>query len=91
MKIKEEKKAKGVKKCVIKKSLTFEDYEKCLFSEEKLMRDMNIFRTKYHDVYSTTVNKIALSANDDKRIIKPDKIDTLALRLVSSNETIYNE
>ena len=91
MRIDEEKKAKGVKKCVIKKTLTLEDYKKCLFSEEKLMRDMNIFRTKYHDIYSTTVNKIALSANDDKRIIKPDKIDTLALRPVSSNETIYNE
>ena len=34
MKIKEEKKAKGVKKWVIKKSLTSEDYEKCLFSEK---------------------------------------------------------
>ena len=76
---------------MIKKTLTLEDYKKCLFSEEKLMRDMNIFRTKYHDIYSTTVNKIALSANNDKRIIKPGKIDTLALRLVSSNETIYNE
>ena len=84
MKIEEEKKAKGVKKCVIKKSLTLEDYEKCLFSEKKLMKDMNIFRTKYHDVYSTTVNKIALSSNDDKRIIKPNKIDTLALRLVTT-------
>ena len=84
MKIEEEKKAKGVKKCVIKKTLTSEDYEKCLFSEKKLMRDMNIFRTKYHDVYSTTVNKIALSANDDKRIIKPNKIDTFALRPVTT-------
>ena len=86
MRIDEEKKAKGVKKCVIKKSLTTEDFKKCLFSEKKLMKDMNIFQTKYHDVYSTTVNKIALSANDDKKIIKPDKIDTLALRLDSSNE-----
>ena len=33
-KIKEEKKAKGVKKSVIEKSLSFEDYKKCLFSEE---------------------------------------------------------
>ena len=91
MRIDEEKKAKGVKKCVIKKSLTLKDYEKCLFSEKKLMKDMNIFRTKYHDVYLRNVNKIALSANDDKRIIKPDKIDTLALRLDSSNGTIYCE
>ena len=47
---------------------------------------MNIFRSKYHDVYSTTVNKIALSSKDDKRIIRPDKINTLALRPVLNNE-----
>ena len=90
VKIKEENKATGVKKCVIKNSITNEHYEKCLFSEEKQMRDMNIFQTKNHDVYSTTVNKVALSADDDKRIIKPNKIDTLGLRLVSSNEIICN-
>ena len=80
MKIEEEKKAKGVKKCVIKKNLTLEDYKKCLFPEEKQMRQMNIFRTKNHDVYSTTVNKVALSANDDKRLVCKNKINTLALR-----------
>ena len=31
----ETRKAKGVKKNVIKKSLSFKDYKKCLFSEEK--------------------------------------------------------
>ena len=76
----ETRKAKGVKDCVIKKSLSFEDYKKCLFSEEKLMREMNIFRIKNHDIYSTTVNKVALSPNDDKRLICENKIDTLALR-----------
>ena len=43
---------------------------------------MNIFRSKNHDIYSTTVNKVALSAIDDKRIICPNKINTLALRPV---------
>ena len=77
---KEERKAKGVKKSVIKKTLSFEDYKKCLFSKEKVMRKMNIFRSKNHDIYSTTINKVALSANDDKRLICENKIDTLALR-----------
>ena len=84
------RKAKGVKKNVIKKTLTFEDYKRCLFSEEKVLREMNIIRSKNHEIYSMNVNKIALSANDDKRIMCPNKIDTLALRPVSSNETIYN-
>ena len=49
-------KAKGVKTKVIKNSLSFEDYKKCLFSEEKLMREMNIFRSQNHDIYSLSVN-----------------------------------
>ena len=79
-KIDEIRKAKGVKKNVIKKSLTFEDYKKCLFSEEKVMKEMNIIRSQNHDIYSMNVNKVALSANDDKRLICPNKIDTKALR-----------
>ena len=76
-------KAKGVKDCVIKKSLPFEDYKKCLFTEEKIMREMNIIRSQNHDIYSMTVNKVALSANDDKRLICPNKINTLALRPIT--------
>ena len=76
----ETRKAKGVKKNVIKKSLSFEDYKKCLFSEEKIMKEMNIIRSQNHDIYSMTVNKVALSANDDKRLICKNKINTLALR-----------
>ena len=75
----EERKAKGVKKSVIENYLSFEDYKKSVFSGEKLMRVMNIFRTKNHNVYSTTVNKVALSPNDDKRLICSNKINTLAL------------
>ena len=44
------------------------------------MRTMNIIRSENHDIYSKKVNKIALSANDDKRHICEDKINTLALR-----------
>ena len=76
----ETRKAKGVKKNVIKKSLSFEDYKKCLFSEEKVMKEMNIIRCQNHDIFSMTVNKVALSANNDKRLICENKINTLALR-----------
>ena len=41
---------------------------------------MNIIRSENHEIYSMTVNKLALSANDDKRMIYSNKIDTLALR-----------
>ena len=84
----ETRKAKGVKKNVIKKSLSFEDYKNCLFSEDKVMKEMNIIRSQNHDIYSMTVNKVALSANDDKRLIGSNKINTLALRPEKINRTI---
>ena len=75
----ETRKAKGVKKNVIKKSLLVEVYRKCLFTEE-VMREMNTMRIKNHEIFSLTVNKVARSANDNKRVICKNKIDTLALR-----------
>ena len=35
---KEDKKAKGTKKCVIKKMIKFNDYKKCLFNDEVILR-----------------------------------------------------
>ena len=80
----DKRKAKGVKKNVIKKSLSSDDYKKCLFTEDELMKEMNIIRSQNHDIYSMTVNKVPLSANDDKRLICPNKINTLALRPITN-------
>ena len=75
---KEEKKCKGIKKSVIKKNISHEDYRECLFCKKTQMRKMNVIRSHKHEIFSETVNKIALSANDDKRIIMEDNISTLA-------------
>ena len=74
------KKCKGIKKNIVKKTLDFDDYVKCLFSGEKEMRKMNIIRSEKHDIYSKEVNKIAVSNEDDKRVVLNDKIKTLAVR-----------
>ena len=74
------KKFKGIKKNVVKKAIEFEDYVECLFSGEKQMRSMKIIRSENHDIYSKEVNKIALSNEDDKRMVIEDKVKTLALR-----------
>jgi len=42
------------------------------------MRKMNVVRSHFHDVYTEEVNKVALSAEDDKRVIMVDGIQTLA-------------
>ena len=74
----EEKKCKGVKKAVVKKNITFSDYKNCLFDGKEFYRNMNIIRAHEHTLYSERVNKIALSHQDDKRIILNDSIRTLA-------------
>jgi len=74
----ETKKCKGVKKAVIQKSITHEDYKDCLFTRCEQLRRMNVIRSHLHEVYTEEINKIALSANDDKRVIQDDGISTLA-------------
>ena len=74
----EVKKGKGIKKEVIKKKIKFNNYKECLLTGEKQYRKMNVIRSHLHDVYTETINKVALSADDDKRIICKDKISTLA-------------
>ena len=71
---KEDKKAKGTKKCVIKKMIKFNDYKKCLLNDEVILKSQQRFISKKHDVYTENINKIALSNNDDKRIVSSDKI-----------------
>ena len=71
---KEDKKAKGTKKCVIKRMIKFDDYKKCLLNDEVILKSQQRFRSKGHDVYAENINKIALSSNDDKRLIASDKI-----------------
>ena len=75
---KEEKKCKGIKKSVIKNNISLENYKECLWSQKPQMRKMNVLRSHGHEIFSETVNKIALSSNDDKRIIMEDKISTFA-------------
>ena len=74
----QEKKCKGVKKAVVKKCISFDDYKKCLFCQQPQMRQMNVIRSHKHEIYTETVNKVALSHLDDKRIIHEDGIHTYA-------------
>ena len=70
----EMKKAKGTKKCVANKMLRFEDYKKCLFSNGKVLKSQQRFKSENHEVYTENINKIALSCDDDKRIVTSDRI-----------------
>ena len=69
-----DKKAKGTKKCIIKKMIKFDDYKKCLLNDKVILKSQQRFISTKHDVYTENVNKIALSNDDDKRIVSSDKI-----------------
>ena len=74
----ESKKCKGVKKQVVESSISHEDYKTCLTTGKEQLRKQNILRSYDHEVYTEEVNKIALSAQDDKRYILSDGVHTLA-------------
>ena len=75
---KENKRCKGIKKAVVEKSIRHEDYKTCLETGKEQLRKQNIIRSYEHTLYTEEVNKIALSATDDKRYLLNDSFDTLA-------------
>ena len=77
------KKCKGIKKNIIKKAISHNDYKECLFSKTEQVRRMIIIQSHKHELYTAEVNKVALSAEDDKRIIMKDGILTIAYGHVS--------
>ena len=72
----EHKKAKGTKKCLIKRELMFKNYKDGLFNNKIILKSQQRFKSDYHNVYTGQINKIALSSNGDKRLQTFDKIIT---------------
>ena len=54
--------------------IKFDDHKKCLLNGEVVLKSQQRFKSKGHGVYTENINKIALSSNDDKRLIASDKI-----------------
>ena len=54
-----DKKAKGTKKCVIKRVLKFNDYKDCLLNNEIILKSQQRFKSQRHNVYTEEINKIA--------------------------------
>ena len=72
----EHKKAKGMKKCIIKKEITLENYKKSLFNSEIVLKSQQRSKSDHHKVYTEEFNKIALSNKDDERLHTFDRIAT---------------
>ena len=76
----EHKKAKGIKKCVIKRILKFNDYKDCLFKNKIVLKSQQKLKSEAHNAYTEEINKIALSSNDGKRLQTFDRIRTYPYR-----------
>ena len=51
-----DKKAKGTKKCVIKRCLMFDNYSECSKEKKKILRSQQRFKNDGHDVYTEDIN-----------------------------------
>lgn len=71
------KKAKGVKRYVLNKKITFDDYTNCIKNLCTLKKTQNSIRSFAHNVFTIAQEKIALNPFDDKRHISEDGINTL--------------
>jgi len=56
---KETKKIKGIRKNVVQKEITFDDFKKCLLTENPIYKKQNMFRTRMHEIYMVEQNKKA--------------------------------
>ncbi|KYN03866.1 hypothetical protein ALC62_05271 [Cyphomyrmex costatus] len=74
---KDTKKAKGVKSNVVARSITFDEYTRCLNGAIEMTRRQSCIRSKLHEVYTISETKITLSPHDDKRYIVSVSTDTL--------------
>ena len=81
----EMKKAEGTKKCVANKMLRFEDYKKCLFDNGKVLKSQQRLKSENHEEYTENINKIALSCDDDKRIVTSDRITSYPYGYILKN------
>ncbi|CAH2001064.1 unnamed protein product [Acanthoscelides obtectus] len=72
------KRAKGVKKSVIQKQLSGNDYKRIIEGGGRVLRNMHTFKSKLHYVYTEVKNKVALAHHDAKRFIIPNTTKTLS-------------
>ena len=63
------KTAKGIKKNIIKKNITNENYKQTLFQNKQICHKMKTIQSNNHELGSYEINKVSLSCFDDKRYI----------------------
>ena len=72
------KTAKGIKKNIIKKNITHENYKNVLFNNKQMHHTMKTIRSNLHQLGSYELNKVSLSCFDDKRYIHNNGVTSYA-------------
>ena len=73
-----DKKAKGIKKSVVKNNIEHDNYRKTLFNNEQMHHKMKTIRSVSHQLGSYEINKVSLSCFDDKRYLLLNGVDSYA-------------
>ena len=61
---------------MIEKEIIFNNYIECLKEKKKILKKQQRFKSDAHNVHTEEINKVALSFEDDKRLIAFDGITT---------------
>lgn len=72
------KRAKGVKKNILAKKVTFDDYKRCITENCTITNRQCFIQSFHHNVYTIANMKKVLDPFDDKRFIIPNTNHTLA-------------
>ena len=67
------------------------NYRDYLFSRKEQHRKMNLIRSHCHEIYTEEINKIALSSDDDNRVIMADGIYILAYGHTNSKKIVIKK
>ena len=78
----EKKKAKGIKECVIKRRLMFENYKDSFFNNKTIIKSQLRFKSDHHNLYTEEINKIALNSNGDKRLQIFDRVTIIHMEQI---------
>ena len=72
------KTAKGIKRNIIRKDITHENYKQTLLENKQMCHTMKTIRSQNHELKSYEINKVSLSCFDDKRYIHANGVTSYA-------------
>ena len=84
------KRAKGIKKNVIKKDIKHDNYKDVLFNNKQACHETKTIRSQRHQLGSYEINRISLSCFDDKRYLHDNGIDSYAFGHYKVQSTYYS-